>query len=285
MHSMVMTVVTASSLQPGILLAASATQQPAPDLQAFDRGFRSGQDEFNRHEFLAAARVWTGAAGLLPEADEHKENRRAIYEYIAEAYEKAIEGGAKDDVLREGLAILDAYAAGFTAAHPSDTLPEHVTKTRLLFRTRIDESEAERMRREKPPDPVPVVVTPPPEPVRPPPKPWKGLAIGGGVAVAGGVAMLGMFGAGVAGAKSAEAKFDDPANACDLNNPMGECVDFNSQGKRSNAVAVAGLITAPLLLGAGVALLVIASRRKAKRTVLAPLFSPSMAGVVWQQRF
>lgn len=283
---MVMAAVVASSLPPGPVRGAPAAPLTAPDLGAFDRGFRTGQDEFNQQKYLEAGRVWTNTAGLLPETDEHKENRRAIYEYIAEAYEKAVALGADEAVIREGLTILDAYAAVFASAHPADTLPEHVTKTRLNFRTRLDESEAERLRREKasvvPPPPAPVVA---PGPVRPPPKPWKGLAIGGGVAVAGGAAMLAMFAAGVAGAKSAEAKFDDPSNGCSLNDLAGECAAINSQGKTANQVAIAGLVTAPLLLGAGIALLVIATRRKAKRTALAPVFGANVAGVVWQYRF
>jgi hypothetical protein len=111
------------------------------------------------------------------------------------------------------------------------------------------------------------------------------MAIGGGVAVVGGVAMLGMAAGGFASAKSAESKFDDVDNACELNNPTGQCADFNSQGKTASAVFVAGIISAPILLGTGIALLVIASRRKAKRTVLAPLVSPTMAGMVWQGSF
>ena len=210
-------------------MAAAEVQQAAPDLAAFDRGFRAGQEEFNRKKYLDAARVWTNAAESLPETDEHQENRRAIYEYIAEAYEKALAGGGDDALMREGLSILDAYAEVFAAAHPTDTLPEHVIKTRLVFRIRLAKGAAQRQQQALPP-------TPPPAPIAtstrvgPPPRPWRGLAIGGGVAVAGGAAMLGVFAAGLAGGKSAESKFDDQANACDLNEPVGKCAEFDAQG-------------------------------------------------------
>jgi hypothetical protein len=98
--------------------------------------------------------------------------------------------------------------------------------------------------------------------------------------------MLAVFGAGFSRAKNAEASFDDPANACDLDDIQGVCADFDQQGKSGNKLAAAGLISAPLLVGAGVALLVIAARRKsAASRNLAPVWSPTMAGVVFEQRF
>lgn len=284
LHALVMVVAVAASLQPSLAFAAPAGQDP-PDVAAFDRGFRGGQEEFNQQRYLSAARVWTGAAGELPEADEHKENRRAIYEYIAQAYEKAVTGGANDDVVQEGLAVLDAYADVYVAAHPTETLPEQITKARLAFRARLGEREATPQSRPAAvavPAAVPVTV---PEAAAPPAKPWKGLAIGGGVAVAGGAAMLGMFAAGFMGAKAAQSRFDDSANGCTVDNVVGTCAAIQRDGKTANTVAVVGLVAAPLLVGAGIAMLVVGLRRKPPRTALAPMLGPGVAGLVWQQRF
>lgn len=282
---MVMVAVAVSSLHPGVPIAAPATKEPAPDMAAFDQGFRKGQDEFTIRRYVSAARIWIGAAQQLPEVEEHKENRRAIYEYIAEAYEKALDEVADEALMREGLAALDAYAETFTAAYPSETLPEHVVKAQLAFRTRLAESEAERQEREnlsKPQEQPALPPTPAPsDQIKPLSKPWKGLAIGGGIAVAGGAAMLGMFAAGLAGAKSAESWVEDNCNV-DL---VGECANMDREGKTSNAIGVAGIVAGPLLLGAGITMLVIAMRRKKSSKMIAPMFSPSMAGLVWQQRF
>lgn len=283
-------VALASSLQPGVPLAAPAAKQKqkeaGPDLAAVDRAFRFGQDEFDAGRYLDAARVWNGAANLLPETEEHRENRQTIHEHIAEAYEKAIAAEMNEDVMRQGLTLLDAYADAFTAAYPSVSPSEPVTRTRLGFRTRLKELARQRQQLAGPSEPpAPVAAVPPPPHTRSPTKPWIGLAIGGGVAVGGGVAMLGLFAAGFVRAKAAEAEFDDPANACVLAAPAANCRDISSQGKTANAVAVAGLVAAPLLLGTGIALLVIASRRKSRATALAPLLSPNMAGILWQQRF
>jgi hypothetical protein len=281
-----MLMMVASSLLPAVSLSAPARGQPSPELAAFDQGFQRGQEEFNRQKYLEAARTWTGAAGQLPENKEHKENRRAIYEYIAEAYENALDGWPDDAILREGLAVLDAYAEAFTTAHPSDTLPEQVMKTQLTFRNRLTKIEAEQLEREKTQEqPASAPAPAPSDPREASSKPWKGLAIGGGVAIAGGLGMLGMFAAGLAGANSAEAKVEEPARGCDLDNLVGECADLDSQGRTSNAIGVAGIVAAPLFLSAGITMLVIAMRRKKSNKTIAPMFSPSMAGLVWQQRF
>ena len=97
--------------------------------------------------------------------------------------------------------------------------------------------------------------------------------------------MLGVAAVGLAGGESAKSKFDDPANACDLNNLIGRCADINGQGKTSNAFAVAGLVSAPLLLGAGIAMLVISMRRKQGKMALAPTLGARTAGLVFVGRF
>jgi hypothetical protein len=282
LRCLVLVSVTCSWSLP-VARAAPAEVGQTPDLAAFDRGFRAGQEELERGEYLVAARSWTRAAGLLPESAEHKENRRAIHEYIAEAYAKAAEAGIDDETAREGLAALDAYAAGFAAAYAQESLPPLVEQVRTSFRARLEASEraaAEAAR-------AAVVEAPPPEPapVRPPSRPWKGLAIGGGLATAGGAAMVAMFAVNAAWSRSATAAFDDPAKMCDLDALAGECADIDARGRRTNATAIAGLVAAPLLLGAGIAMLVLAKRRKASNTALAPALGPGMAGLVWHQRF
>lgn len=275
--------VAASTLRPGDVVAAP-TSAAAADLAAFDAGFRDGQEQFNRKEFLTAARTWTRAAELLPESEEHRDNRRAIYEYIADAYEKAVVAGDEATV-REGLTVLDAYATRFTATYAGEAVPERVAQVRAAFRAVVDAADAEKARADTPALEPERPVPPPAKPSTAPAKPWKPLAIGGGVAVGGGVAMLALFAAGAARAKSAEARFDDPANNCSLDQLAGECATIDSQGRTANGLAIAGLVAAPLLIGAGVAMLVIAKRRKAGPPAIAPLFGRSTAGLVVQGRF
>ncbi|MCY1059653.1 hypothetical protein [Nannocystis sp. SCPEA4] len=110
--------------------SASATAAPAPagDLVKFDAGFREGQAQFNRGEYLAAARTWTAAVARLRESPDNKDNRAAVYTYIAEAYRKTVLGGAGIDIVREALAVLDGYAESHAAAYPREVLPPQIDR-------------------------------------------------------------------------------------------------------------------------------------------------------------
>lgn len=294
LRPMVMMMVIGSLLRPTVSLGAPASEQVVPDIATFDRGFRAGQDEFNRRKYLDAARVWAETAKLLPEATENKENRQAIYGYIADAYDRALMGGGGDAVAREALRVLNSYARSFTTAYPAETLPENIARSREQLRIRLAEREKDQKQpdaetkasaeREAQPRSVPKEDIPSPQVVRLS-RPWKRLAVGGGTAVAGGTAMLGMFITGLVGAKVAESKFEDRQNNCDPNNLAGNCADTYSEGKRSNAIAVAGLVAAPLLLGTGISMLVLAVRRKNNNSAIAPIVNLTTAGLVWEQRF
>jgi hypothetical protein len=270
-------------------VARDATASPAPDLSAFDQGFRAGQNEYDRRDYLTAARTWTRTADLLPEAAEHKDNRAAMYEYIADSYEKAVVDRSYEATMRECLAVLDAYAEGYAAAYPGEAVPERVEVVRASFREKLAVGEAARRRfgtvdgDPRAPSKPPVVTTAPTQ--SPPARPWRGLTIGGAVGVGSAAAMLTMFAVGAARARSATREFNDPANECGVPMLSGECSAIDARGRRANALAVAGLAAAPLLLGAGVAMLVVGARRKAKATSLVPTLGRGMVGLVWQRRF
>lgn len=272
---------------PDAALAAPAPAAGAPDLKAVELGFAAGMEAFNNGDYQAALKSWSAAVALLPETPEHRPNRIALYEMMVKAYQKELErvsadADAYEAIARDAMTTLDGYAQGFSAAYPGEPLPPPIAETREQARG-IVESAEEARKPEPPPPPPPKKEAPPPPP---PAKPWKPFAIGGGVALGAGAAMLAVFGAGFSRAKNAESAFDDPANACDLDDIQGMCADIDKQGKSGNKLATTGLITAPLLLGAGVALLVVAARRKsAGNRNLAPVWSPTMAGVVFEQRF
>ncbi|HEY0135951.1 MAG TPA: hypothetical protein VGB85_17820, partial [Nannocystis sp.] len=119
-------------------------------------------------------------------------------------------------------------------------------------------------------------------------KPWKGLVIGGGVAIGLGLGAVVL--AGVGGVRGArfDAKFDDPANMCVLDDQSPRCKEFFDAGNASNAMAIAGGIAAPLLVGAGVALLVVGLKRRSagrEATSLVPTLAPGFAGFTLSGRF
>ncbi|MCY1013513.1 hypothetical protein OV079_49900 [Nannocystis pusilla] len=182
-----------ASLSLGPAVVAAAAPAPADDLVKFDLGFREGQEQFNRGEYLAAARTWSAAVERLRETPDHKDNRAAVHGYIAEAYRKSVQNGAGLDIVREGLAVLDRYAERFTAAYPGEALPAPVVETRAQFRAASDAAAAPA---EPPPEPEPErPASVPSDPIDAPGpiRPWRGLTIGGGVSLGLGLASLGMF--------------------------------------------------------------------------------------------
>ena len=269
---------------PGPQVMAGRTKPAArdkgADLRGFEAGFAAGQQQFDRGEFLEAARTWAAAAALLPETTEHRSNRAAIHEYMADAYERALAGSEDPELLREGLAPLDRSAEQLAAADPAAALPGPVVTVREDLRARLERLAA------PPPVVAPEpVAKPEPSPAPPPSRPWKGLAAGGGVALAGGVAMLSLFAVGFTRARARTKEFDDPARGCALPGPEGECAEIYSAGKSANTLAVVGLVTAPLLVGAGVAMLVVATRRRGTTQALTPTLGRGFVGVSWERRF
>jgi tetratricopeptide (TPR) repeat protein len=265
-----------------------AAPAPADDLVKFDIGFREGQEQFNRGEYLTAARTWSVAVERLRESPDNKDNRAAVYSYIADAYRKSVNNGAGIDIVREGLAALDAYAAQFDAAYPGEALPTQVIETRDQFRAASEAYDAAAKPQERepsgpPPGPSAPVDAPPPA------KPWRPLAIGGGVSLGLGLASLGVVLGGIARSREAQREYNDAANACpsDPKQATGICAESNADGKAGNAMQVVGLVLAPALLGAGAALLAIGLKRRAAagRVAVAPTFGPRSAGLTWVLRF
>ncbi|WP_434424457.1 hypothetical protein [Nannocystis pusilla] len=271
------------SLGPAVAVAAPA---PADDLVKFDLGFREGQEQFNRGEYLAAARTWSAAVERLRETPDHKDNRAAVYGYIAEAYRKSVQNGAGLDIVREGLAVLDAYAGQFTAAYPGEALPAQVVETRDQFRAASDAAVAPAGPAPEPESERPSSVPSDPIDAPAPARPWRGLTIGGGVSLGLGLASLGMFVGGFVRAREAERQYDDPINACPPSDPTGECAEIDGGGRSSSAVATVGVILAPALLAAGAAMLGIGlKRRAADPWAVTPTLGPRSAGLTWVLRF
>jgi hypothetical protein len=267
---------------------AHAAVGPPPttsqQLAAFEAGFTEGQALLDRGEYLAAARVWISAAGNLSEVTANRDNRLAVYEYVVDAYTRGLADTTEVEPLREAVAALDAYCDGFTRAYGTETpvSPKIVAGLEDL-RQRLLALSPTSAAPPTPSDPV----EPPPADVPPPArKPWAGLAIGGGVLLGLGVGAVALAAAGGARGNSFEAKFDDPSHACDLAQPAGACAEFYDGGKASNAMAIAGLVAAPLLIGGGVALLVVGLKRRSNaRHAISPRFGPGFVGLGVHGRF
>lgn len=265
-----------------LLVPARASAAPAgadaQALAAFEAGFNEGQSQFDRGEFLAAGRTWLAAADNLRETTANRDNRIAVYEYIVDAFTRGLAGDEQLDALREAVAALDDYCERFTRAYGTETpISAKIVEARDSFRARLAAVDAGGGAGPEPEGPS--EAPPPPQP-QAPSRPWKGLAIGGGVLIGLGVGAGVLAAAGAARGRSLTEKFDDPANMCELAAPTGACADFYDAGKAANAMAIAGAVAAPILLGAGVGLLVVGiKRRGAPRQALAPALAPGYVGL------
>ncbi len=277
-------------LHPGPALAHTYTlQDPAPQPESFDEAFIRGAEFEDAGNYLEAARAWHQAAKLLPSTDEA--NHQNLYQYIANAYNTA--ATSDPSVLGEAVAALDAFVTTFAATFPDTTLSPEATRVHGQLSQRLGQEQAsppEPLSQDPPPQEPQDTHLPPPHRDASPP-PYKPLQIAGGVTTTLGVVMLGVFVGSLVRTKSFERQYDDTQNGCPttLDNAMGTCQGFLDSGKRASALATASVILAPALLGTGIALLVVAARRKAKHNKnamsLTPLLSPTTAGLAWQGRF
>lgn len=255
------------------------------DRSAFEAGFVEGQAQLDRGEPLAAARTWLAAARNLPESAANRDNRVAIFEHIADAFQQALGGSTDREALREATAALQEYCDGFTRAYGTETpLSAKIAGARDDFKARLRVAEAAAGPAGPPPAPG-LSPAPAPTPV-PSPRSGRSLVLGGGVMLAlgvGGGAMAAVYGAR---GQSLERQFDDRANDCHLSNPIGMCKGLLADGKASNAIAVGGLVAGTLLVGGGVALLVTGLRRRlGQPPSIAPMLAPGYAGLGLHRRF
>lgn len=289
LHLRLLALLTALSLLRPDPAAAAPVAAPQ-ELAAFEAGFTEGQAQYDRGEFLAAARTWVRAADRLRETTANRDNRSAVYEYAADAFIRGLAGSSDPIGLREAVTALRLYCDGFTRAYGTETpISARITGPRDVLERQLVETEAaQRPATDAPKEPSHEHSDDPVDPT-PSGKPWKGLAIGGGVAIGLGVGAAVLAGVGGARGRSFEAKFDDPANMCQLDAQTAQCAEFYDAGKTSNTMAIAGAVMAPLLVGGGVAMLVVSLKRRAAgretQASVVPMLAPGFAGLSVSGRF
>lgn len=248
------------------------------DLRGFEAGFAAGQALFDRGQFFAAARTWAETAALMTEGPDTRDNRAALFEYIADAYTRALAGDAPREHLVEALAVLDRYTDDLTGTYGADTRPPpRVEAARAALRERLSPKPAAPA---EGPKPAPAVRDAPPPPSA---RPWRGLAVGGGLGLGLGLAGLAVFAVNAAEAHALERRFDDPARACDPAALAGECAEIWRAGRTAQTEAIVGAVIGSVALATGAALVAVAHRRRT--TALAPRLAPGFAGLGLSGRF
>ncbi len=269
---------------------AALSPPPGPDrstLTAFETGFKEGQDLLDQGQPAAAARRWKTAADLLPETTVNRDMRAGIYEYIADAYTRAVTEDTSLELVREAAGVFDAYIAGYTRAYGTETPPNPklaATQKDLADRRASAEAAAGPTPIDGP-DPGPAL-EPAPAPANAPAnaRPWKPLVITGSVFLgAGGLFLLGGAFSSVQ-SKKLDRQYD---RDCALNDPTAKCQDLFQRGKDANAYAIVGFVSAVVLVAVGAPLLAVGMKRKkaAANHALLPALGPTQVGISYALRF
>jgi hypothetical protein len=277
---------TASASAP-----ASASATAGPDrstLAAFETGFKEGQDLMDQGQHSAAARRWKAAADLLPETTANREMRAGIYEYIADAYTRAVSDDTSLELVREASTAFDQYIAGYTRAYGTETPPNPklaATQKDLADRRARAEAAAgpKPIDGQDAPGPEPAPTTDP-TPTTPTTRPWKPLVITGSVLV--GVGAFTLFAGAYSSFRSGRLNREYNRD-CPLNDPSEDCQSLFQRGKDANSYATAGFVFTAVLLAVGVPLLAVGMKRKkaAANQAFLPVLGPTQVGLNYTLRF
>ena len=122
---------------------AAPPAEPDPQaVAAFEAGFKEGQGQFDRGEFLAAARTWLAAAAHLRETTANRDNRIAVHEYVVDAFVRGLVNVESIEALREAVTALDDYCERFTRAYGTETpIPAKISAALEDFRARLARAE------------------------------------------------------------------------------------------------------------------------------------------------
>ncbi len=297
--------------------AAPRKREPdgvSPDANEIERLYKEGTERAANKDYKGAVEKWKLLMRKLPESGANQATRENVLLNILEASMNAYDGNRKPDgskdiaYLMEGRKEFERYVEDYAASFgPERALGAAVREQADELDAMLKAAEEETKRGNTgSADPAPnsapstepkAIDKPPPPVVLPPQQNGIGFIAGGSVMIAVGLGAVGMAVAGGIGSQRAENDFNkakaDNASACA--DPMSatcsalrnELDDLDTRGRRNNAIATAGGVLAGVLVGGGIALLVIGIKRNraAKSVALLPSFGRGTAGLVFNGRF
>ena len=243
-------------------------------------------DMFKTSEFDRAIDLWLQAYSMVPPTEDNATIRNAIVFNLCKAQIEQYYIDRDVTRLRKAQRLLRNYLADFRAVHGEGESAER-EKERVDEILSEIERELERAEgKQNTPEPTPAVVEPLPtqdeEPAKPidkTPRPGTGLIVGGAVTTAAGLGLLGaMIGGSVRG-KNLRNDADDPMT------PAEDIPQLDADGKTANQLAIATGIIGGILLGGGVAMLVVGAKKRSQSVAWSPVLSPGFVGISSGGRF
>ena len=263
---------------------ASGQAEPVVDQAALLTEYKAGQDAHDAGNFADAARLWHSAARHLPETRRYQPDRAGLYKNIADDFVAASEQSEDEALLREAVAALDSYIAGFGAAYPGEAVVPEVTMARVELQRRLAALEEAR----RPPPPVVVAPAPMPAPAPASDERRQGRVLqgaGGIVFSVGTIVWLATLPVAYGKKKGAEVVND--LAGCSPTSSESECVQAREDYGAATRRATTGWVTGSLLLAAGVSMFVVGTVRRSNRSksTVTPAVSATSIGLTWQGRF
>ncbi|HWB76817.1 MAG TPA: hypothetical protein VG755_17745 [Nannocystaceae bacterium] len=246
---------------------SAATSPDANDNARAEQLYRDGLAAFDTAEYLEAIRLWSEAYRILPNTPESADIKRYLTNNLAVAREKQF--GIDGDVqhLKRALDLAQNYRDSIAALYGDDPRGEQERARTDEFLARVQAKVDEAERKQAPAPPPRVEPSAKPTRVDEPTKPTHAQGRG---AIIGGSVLLGL--GGVTGALLITGvAIGRAANDVDPDESMQARGEQFDRGRAGNKLAIAGAVLTPLLLAAGIALVVVgAKRRKASRVALTP---------------
>jgi hypothetical protein len=268
------------------VIAEPPSEPPSDDEEPVvgeaQRLFDAGVTKFETADYIGAIELWTEAFGLVPSVPENASIKAKLIANIASAQERAYQVDKQISHLNQAKILLERYRSVLVDIYLDEIEREKELAWVNERLTRIDtelEAVAEREAAEQ------AATEQQDQPEQPKPRPpGRGLLIGGSVAMALEAVGLGVMIAGMVMGEGNDDISDLPTNDLDTR------ADRFRMGRLGNGLAIAGAVGGGVLLGAGVALLVVGLQKRsagqdtAKVTVV-PTFDATQLGLGVAGRF
>jgi tetratricopeptide (TPR) repeat protein len=238
--------------------------------------YEQGLGRYETADYLGAIDLWTQAFTLLPNDAEFASVKADIIYNLARARERQYDVDNDPAQLRQALILLDQYIESLPSLYADpgevDQQRSKAQQVRDDIQARLDEHEKAEATKQ--------VGSPAPAKQDEDKDPGRGLVLTGAALTAIGGAALGVSAAGmVLGNQANDISDLDPADV------DGRREQFD-RGRTMNLMAISAGVGAGLLIGTGVALLVVGKKKgKESQARVLPFASPTLAGLSASGRF
>ncbi|MEE9382797.1 MAG: hypothetical protein V3V08_05225 [Nannocystaceae bacterium] len=266
---------------------------PAEEVESL---YADGDTSFSNGDYVGAARTWAEALDLMEETEDNNATRAQILVSALTAYMEAFIETRKVDHLRAAARLLERYAHSLERAYDGEaSLSEAIVDMKRRLERALEGTQAKTgngngsgnhavaPNHSEPATPGqadPNQGSTANKRTGPPAATGRGLLIAGVASTAASLGTGSLIAIGIIQGIAANDKLEDGSER-----PAPEQKQIKSDGERANKMAVVGAIITPVLLGAGVAMLIIGGRRNSSHLSVTPTVNDSFVGLSLSGRF